>query len=68
VELHPAAVDAYRRAVVNFQSALTSDDKERHEAMDIVRSLVTSIHVSPHKRVAKPPAKTIRRAHELSVL
>jgi len=49
VELHPAAVDAYRRAVANLQSALTSDDKERREAMDIIRSLVTSIDVLPQE-------------------
>jgi len=49
VELHPAAVDAYRRAVANLQSALTSDDKERREAMDIIRSLVTSIDVIPQE-------------------
>jgi len=49
VELHPAAIDAYRRAVANLQTALTSDDKERREAMDVVRSLVTSIEIIPLK-------------------
>jgi site-specific DNA recombinase len=47
VELHPSAIDAYRRAVANLQTALSADDKERREAMDIVRSLVTSIEVVP---------------------
>src|SRR5262249_16508812 len=49
VELHPAAVDAYRRAVANLQSALASHDKERREAMDIIRSVLTSIHVLPQQ-------------------
>jgi site-specific DNA recombinase len=47
VVLHPAAVDAYRKKVAELQAALTMDDQERREAMDIVRSLVSGIHVVP---------------------
>ena len=47
VVLHPAAVDAYRKKVAELQATLTSDEQERREAMDIVRSLVSSIHVVP---------------------
>lgn len=47
VVLHPAAVDAYRRKVAELQAALTSDEHERREAMDIVRSLVSGIQVVP---------------------
>jgi site-specific DNA recombinase len=47
VTLHPAAVEAYRRKVGELQSALKSDERDRWEAMDIVRSLVTSIDIVP---------------------
>ena len=47
VVLHPAAVDAYRKKVAELQAALTTDDQERREAMEIVRSLVSAIHVVP---------------------
>jgi site-specific DNA recombinase len=47
VVLHPAAVDAYRKKLTNLQAALTSDEQERREAMDIVRSLVSGIQVVP---------------------
>ncbi len=47
VVLHPAAVDAYRKKLTDLQAALTSDEQERREAMDIVRSLVSGIKVVP---------------------
>ena len=47
VVLHPAAVDAYRKKVAELQAALTTDDQERREAMDIVRALVSAIDVVP---------------------
>ena len=47
VVLHPAAVDAYRRKVAELQAALTSDEHEHREAMDIVRSRVSGIQVVP---------------------
>jgi hypothetical protein len=45
--LRPAAVDAYRKKLTDLQAALTSDEQERREAMDIVRSLVSGIKVVP---------------------
>ncbi|WP_309083333.1 recombinase family protein [Chelativorans sp.] len=47
VELHPAAVEAYRRKVTELQLALSSDEKERREAANIIRSLVNGIEVMP---------------------
>jgi hypothetical protein len=38
VVLHPTAIDAYREKLTDLQAALTSDEQERREAMDIVRS------------------------------
>jgi len=47
VEFHPATVEAYRKKVAELQAALTSDTRERHEAKEIVRSLVNGIDVVP---------------------
>jgi len=45
VSMHPSAVEAYRRKVTELQAALKSDERERRQAMDIVRSLVSKIEV-----------------------
>lgn len=47
VEFHPAAVEAYRRKVSELQHALQSDERERHEAASVIRSLVTRIEIIP---------------------
>ncbi|WP_338531804.1 recombinase family protein [Nitratireductor thuwali] len=47
VEFHPATVEAYRRRVSELQDALRSDDSERREAANIIRSLVTRIEIVP---------------------
>lgn len=49
VEFHPAAVDAYRKKVSELQSALGSDERERREAANIIRSLVTGIEIIPRE-------------------
>lgn len=45
VELHPASIEAYRHKVAELQNALHTDDNERREAANVIRSLVTSIEV-----------------------
>lgn len=47
VEFHPAAVTVYRRQVSELQDALQSDERERHEAARIIRSLLTGIDIIP---------------------
>ena len=49
VELHPASIEAYRRKVAELQDALQTDDSERREAANVVRSLVTCIEVMPRE-------------------
>ena len=49
VELHPASIEAYRRKVAELQNALQTDDSERREAANVIRSLVTSIEVMPRE-------------------
>ncbi|MDW6022212.1 recombinase family protein [Mesorhizobium sp. BAC0120] len=50
VELHPAAIEAYRRKVSELQSALCSDEDERREAAALIRSLVTRVTILPKER------------------
>ncbi|MCT7374727.1 recombinase family protein [Chelativorans salis] len=47
VEFHPASVEAYRRRISELQGALRSDDSDRREAANIIRSLVTGIEIMP---------------------
>ena len=60
VDLHPAAVDAYRKTVADLQAGLAgTDPAAREEAMGILRSLVSVIEVHP----AEGRGKTEIRIH-----
>lgn len=47
VELHPASIEVYRRKVAELQNALNTDEGDRREAGNVIRSLVTAIEVMP---------------------
>ncbi|MCR9074120.1 MAG: recombinase family protein [Alphaproteobacteria bacterium] len=46
VVIHPNIADLYRRKVENLQTLLT-DETSRHQAMEIIRSLIDRIEISP---------------------
>ncbi|MEF2546398.1 recombinase family protein [Aurantimonas sp. E1-2-R+4] len=47
VELHPASIEVYRRRIAELQEALHSNEDDRQDALNAIRSLVTSIEVIP---------------------
>lgn len=49
VELHPASIEVYRRRTAELQEALHSNEVDRQEALNAIRSLVTSIEVIPRE-------------------
>ncbi len=49
VELHPASIEVYRRRIAELQEALRANEDDRREAVNAIRSLVTSIEVIPRE-------------------
>src|SRR5262249_24195241 len=47
VELHPAAIDAYRKAVDKLQAALAADPQAREEAGGVLRPMIEKVLISP---------------------
>lgn len=53
IELHPNIAELYRRKVTELHTLL-ADDTTRHQAMDIIRSLIDRIEVHPGEKRGKP--------------
>lgn len=53
IEIHPNIAELYRRKVTELHTLL-ADDTTRHQAMDIIRSLVDRIEVHPGEKRGKP--------------
>ncbi|MEF2071920.1 recombinase family protein [Consotaella aegiceratis] len=53
VELHPASIEVYRRKIAGLQEALHSNEDDRQDAVNAIRSLVTSIEVMPRDERGK---------------
>ena len=47
VELHQASIEVYRRRIAKLQEALHANEEDREDAVNAIRSLVTSIKVIP---------------------
>ena len=47
VVLHPASVEVYRRKIAELEAALRSDEHDRLEAANHLRSMVSAIEVYP---------------------
>jgi len=50
VELHPAAINAYRQAVSDLETILAGDAQARQEAMQVIRPLIQRIEVNPEEK------------------
>ena len=53
VEMHPASIEVYRRKIAGLQEALHSNEDDRQDAVNAIRSLVTSIEVMPRDERGK---------------
>ena len=47
VDPHPAAAEAYRRAIENLRLALSLDEAERLQVVEILRGIVQAIEIHP---------------------
>lgn len=59
VELHPAAIDSYRRAVGDLRELLAGSPEMRDEAKAVIRTLVERIDITP----LAAPGKTSIQVH-----
>ena len=53
VEVHPNMAELYRKKVIELQSLLT-DETTRHQAMDIIRSMIDRIELHAGQERDKP--------------